>query len=645
MLGTGSPAVSCTGHDSLAVGGTAAINSTGTDVQTNGNASFSASSVYVGHRAHVRLLGFEHHSVCRRHRPASRQRIPTSGLPTPVTEPIPDTVTAGSTYNGLSVFGGQQSPGRRTRDLPERGVDQLRHDHPKRDLRLPERPQPVRERRADRKRRKHGLGALLHLPGSVSVHGNGNFLLSPLSSTTAGAAGVTIWMDQGDTSSLSLGGNGAANGHQRDGLCPVGLGRSRWERNARPGIARRRQRELQRRRERRCHQDQLRGLLGDDSSQNIRGRLAQLIERRRQAAHAHPEAGDTLVEILISLVVIGITVTAILGAFVTTISASAEQRNLAGADAFMRSFVDTATYDISLSSSPVFVACPSSVPAAYSQIATAWNASSSTYSVAITGISAPPSGCSAANPSPQQLSATVSAKGISMRCHHLRGLPSLRHDRSHRDLGDEPEPNLRAGGRRHHRDDFGERIHGGDIGEVRFDGGEFLFRGQQHDDHCGVARGHGYRRRHGHDTAGTSPTNPLDQFTYAPTVTGVAPSSGNTAGGTTVTLTGTGFIGASGVNFGATAATSYTVVEHVIDHRRFACRFGRNRRHHRHDDRRTSATSTRGQVHVRDDRLGNLSELGSRLGRDGRESARQRVHRCHVGHVRIDSRDDVHREL
>ena len=147
---------------------------------------------------------------------------------------------------------------------------------------------------------------------------------------------------------------------------------------------------------------------------NVRGRSAQLIERRRQAAYARPEAGDTLVEILISSVVIGITVTAILGAFVTTISASTEQRNLAGADAFLRTFVDTATYDISLSGTPVFVACTSTVPASYTAIATATNASSSTYSVAITGISAPPSGCSSSNPSPEQLSATVSAKGVSI---------------------------------------------------------------------------------------------------------------------------------------------------------------------------------------------------------------------------------------
>jgi len=46
-----------------------------------------------------------------------------------------------------------------------------------------------------------------------------------------------------------------------------------------------------------------------------------------------------------------------------------------------------------------------------------------------------------------------------------------------------------------------------------------------------------------------------------PTVTNVSPSSGPSAGGTTVTVTGTGFSsGLSGVKFGATPATSFSVV-------------------------------------------------------------------------------------
>jgi hypothetical protein len=58
----------------------------------------------------------------------------------------------------------------------------------------------------------------------------------------------------------------------------------------------------------------------------------------------------------------------------------------------------------------------------------------------------------------------------------------------------------------------------------------------------------------------------LDDFDVSvpaiPTVTSISPSSGQTAGGTTVVITGTNFngtTGASSVKFGSTNATSYTV--------------------------------------------------------------------------------------
>ena len=58
---------------------------------------------------------------------------------------------------------------------------------------------------------------------------------------------------------------------------------------------------------------------------------------------------------------------------------------------------------------------------------------------------------------------------------------------------------------------------------------------------------------------GTSATSSADQFTYTasgvPTVTGVSPSSGSAAGGTSVVITGGGFTGATVVSFGGTVAT------------------------------------------------------------------------------------------
>jgi hypothetical protein len=64
----------------------------------------------------------------------------------------------------------------------------------------------------------------------------------------------------------------------------------------------------------------------------------------------------------------------------------------------------------------------------------------------------------------------------------------------------------------------------------------------------------------------SSATGSADKFTYtaaavAPTVTGIAPTSGSTAGGTSVTITGTGFNPAAGgtlVAFGANAASNVT---------------------------------------------------------------------------------------
>ena len=64
---------------------------------------------------------------------------------------------------------------------------------------------------------------------------------------------------------------------------------------------------------------------------------------------------------------------------------------------------------------------------------------------------------------------------------------------------------------------------------------------------------------------GTSPTSPADQFTYVagPTVvSGVSPTRGPTGGGTSVTITGTGFTTATAVDFGTTAAVVHRRLRH-----------------------------------------------------------------------------------
>jgi hypothetical protein len=61
---------------------------------------------------------------------------------------------------------------------------------------------------------------------------------------------------------------------------------------------------------------------------------------------------------------------------------------------------------------------------------------------------------------------------------------------------------------------------------------------------------------------GTSPTSSADDFTYdaGPTVTALSPDAGPTAGGTAVTISGTGFVPGTTVKFGTVAATAVTVV-------------------------------------------------------------------------------------
>jgi hypothetical protein len=60
-------------------------------------------------------------------------------------------------------------------------------------------------------------------------------------------------------------------------------------------------------------------------------------------------------------------------------------------------------------------------------------------------------------------------------------------------------------------------------------------------------------------TGGTSPASPADLFDYAyrvPAVSGVSPASGSVAGGTSVTVSGSWFTGATAVYFGTTEVTT-----------------------------------------------------------------------------------------
>ena len=64
-------------------------------------------------------------------------------------------------------------------------------------------------------------------------------------------------------------------------------------------------------------------------------------------------------------------------------------------------------------------------------------------------------------------------------------------------------------------------------------------------------------------TTGGGPSSEFSSFTYitSPNITGISPLTGSTAGGTSVTITGTSFTGATLVTFGGVAATSLSIVD------------------------------------------------------------------------------------
>ena len=65
--------------------------------------------------------------------------------------------------------------------------------------------------------------------------------------------------------------------------------------------------------------------------------------------------------------------------------------------------------------------------------------------------------------------------------------------------------------------------------------------------------------------SGTSATAPAEIFNYvaAPMISGLSPASGSIGGGTLVTITGAGFLGATVVDFGTTPAFYFTVASNT----------------------------------------------------------------------------------
>jgi type II secretory pathway pseudopilin PulG len=69
------------------------------------------------------------------------------------------------------------------------------------------------------------------------------------------------------------------------------------------------------------------------------------------------EAGDTLIEVLVAIVIVALAGVSLLGAFGLSIAGSAVHRGLTTIDTVLKSFAENATYQIQLQQSPLFGAC------------------------------------------------------------------------------------------------------------------------------------------------------------------------------------------------------------------------------------------------------------------------------------------------
>ncbi len=281
------------------------------------------------------------------------------------------------------------------------------------------------------------------------------------------------------------------------------------------------------------------------------------------------ETGDTLVEVLLALLVIGLTAAAILGAFATTLSATSEHRTLAKADAALHNFVEYATNQIQLGSSPAWVTCATT--SSYTAITAQFNANPTLdlgYTAVITNVSwlqGSAASCpgSPAHAPPEDITAKIeNATGTVLdKSDFVVSQPDAAQSSTNstsytlsRNAG------LAAGG--------------GSLTITAGTSGAFAGASSVNFGPTQVTSGFSndgtaitvpsIPQESGSQylifisvTTPTGTTNPApdDQFTYGPAVTQVSPNTGSPAGGTGVNIFGTGFTAASTVEFGTAAAT------------------------------------------------------------------------------------------
>src|SRR5580704_14348608 len=90
---------------------------------------------------------------------------------------------------------------------------------------------------------------------------------------------------------------------------------------------------------------------------HLASKLVRRLTRRIVGRTRRPETGDTLIEVLLAVMVLGIASGAILLAFSTSIFGSSEYRGLATTDTVLRSAAEEVTNDLQSQSTALWANC------------------------------------------------------------------------------------------------------------------------------------------------------------------------------------------------------------------------------------------------------------------------------------------------
>lgn len=87
------------------------------------------------------------------------------------------------------------------------------------------------------------------------------------------------------------------------------------------------------------------------------------VRAENRSRRGEDDAGDTLIEVLIALVILSITVVALISAFTTSVAASAQYRNIAVTDSIVRTLSEEVIAQFQQGTA--YIACPNGTPANY----------------------------------------------------------------------------------------------------------------------------------------------------------------------------------------------------------------------------------------------------------------------------------------